>query len=95
LPFNSNGTFCHFHTDGPTRKKFTTWPCLIFRPASKRIEPTNFDVVKKLHGLLNQADIVIGHNSDKFDLKKVAARCIYHGLKPISPVKTIDNLEDR
>jgi hypothetical protein len=64
-----------------------------FRARFKKDRTNDFDVVKKLHSLLDQADIVIGHNSDKFDLKKVAARCIFHGLKPLSPIKTIDTLK--
>lgn len=50
-------------------------------------------LIKKLHELLDQADIVVAHNGDRFDLKKTNARFIYHGLKPPSPYKTIDTLK--
>jgi len=36
---------------------------------------------------------VIGHNGDKFDVKKTNARFIAHGMNPPSPYKTIDTLK--
>lgn len=48
------------------------------------------ELVKKLHELFNEADIIIAHNGDEFDIKKSNARFIYHGLTPPSPFKTID-----
>jgi hypothetical protein len=42
--------------------------------------------------LLDEADIIIGHNVDKFDLRRVNARFILNGLIPPSPYKTIDTL---
>lgn len=43
--------------------------------------------------LLDQADTVIGHNSDRFDLKKLATRFVTHGLQPPTPYKTVDTLK--
>lgn len=57
-------------------------------------EPNNDrELVKKLWEVLDSADLVIGHNSDSFDLKKAAARFIYHGLPPPSPYKSVDTLK--
>ena len=42
---------------------------------------------------INEADIVIGHNIDGFDIPKIKARMIGHGLKPFKTVKTIDTLK--
>lgn len=57
-------------------------------------DPENdFHVVKKLWELLNEADIVIAHNGDKFDMRKANARFIKHGLGPVSPVKSVDTLK--
>jgi uncharacterized protein YprB with RNaseH-like and TPR domain len=39
------------------------------------------------------ADIIIGHNADKFDIRKSNTRFVFHGLKPPSPYKTIDTLK--
>lgn len=47
----------------------------------------------ELATLFDQADIVIAHNGDKFDLPIVRARCVLHGVKPWSPVKQIDTLK--
>lgn len=42
---------------------------------------------------INEADVVIGHNIDGFDIPKIKARMIKHGLKPFKTVKTIDTLK--
>jgi hypothetical protein len=46
-----------------------------------------------LHKLLDSADIVVAHNGDAFDVKKINARLIINGYKPPSPYKTIDTLK--
>lgn len=43
--------------------------------------------------LLDEADIVIAQNGDRFDLRKINARFLYHGLTPPSPYKTVDTLK--
>lgn len=50
----------------------------------------DYHVIKELHKLFSEADVVMGHNSDQFDNKKVQARMIQHGLLPPTPYKTID-----
>lgn len=45
---------------------------------------------KKIVSRLNEADILIAHNGDSFDVKKLNARLAFHDLDPISPVTTID-----
>ncbi len=56
---------------------------------------TNCDkaLTTELAGLLAEADIIIGHNSDKFDTKKVNTRMIIHGLPPIPQAKSVDTLK--
>jgi len=57
--------------------------------------PTNdLEVVKIVHSVLMGADILIGHNSDAFDLKKFNARAIFHGLPPIPQKQQIDTLKE-
>lgn len=46
--------------------------------------------MRHIHKLLDEADIVIGHNSDQFDIKKMNARMIVHNLPPPSPFRSID-----
>lgn len=53
----------------------------------------DYNVVLTLHELLEQADIVVAHNGDKFDLRKANARFVYHGLTPPEPYKTVDTLK--
>lgn len=47
-------------------------------------------VVKSLWKLLDEADIVIAHNGDKFDVPNMNTRFVYHSLPPTSPYQTID-----
>jgi uncharacterized protein YprB with RNaseH-like and TPR domain len=42
--------------------------------------------------LFDQADFVIGHNGDKFDIKKVQARMLLLGMDPPSPFQSVDTL---
>ncbi|NBU33837.1 hypothetical protein EBZ38_03330 [bacterium] len=50
-------------------------------------------LAKKLRDLFDQADIVIAHNGDSFDIKKARARFVFHGLKPPSQFATVDTLK--
>lgn len=47
-------------------------------------------VLKGIHKLLDEADIVVGHNSDSFDVKKLNARFILNGMEPPSSYKRLD-----
>jgi len=42
---------------------------------------------------LDEADIVIAHNGDRFDLRKLNARFIDNDIKPPSPFRSIDTLK--
>lgn len=53
------------------------------------------DDKKMLEGiwkLMDEADIIVGQNSKKFDVKKLNARFILNGMKPPSGYKQIDTL---
>lgn len=50
-------------------------------------------VVKSLWKLLDEADIVIAHNGDQFDIKKSNARFIYHDLPLPNSFRQIDTLK--
>jgi len=47
-------------------------------------------IVSRLCELLHEADVVVAHNGDEFDLKQIRARAVVHGIKPPAPVKTVD-----
>ena len=53
----------------------------------------DFEVTKATWNLFDQADIVIAHNGDKFDNRKMNARFLAHGLGPPSPYQTVDTLK--
>tara|TARA_R110002074_G_scaffold402324_1_gene607018 strand:+ start:51492 stop:52247 length:756 start_codon:yes stop_codon:yes gene_type:complete len=48
------------------------------------------ELVKKLWALMDEADVVVAHNGDKFDIKVMNARFAVNGLTPPSPYKTVD-----
>jgi len=58
-----------------------------------RAEETDMNVALKLKELLNKADWVVGHNGDRFDIKKTNARLLIHGISPPNAYKTLDTLK--
>lgn len=59
----------------------------------KKDKQNDYEVVKALWYLLDEADVVIAHNGDRFDIKKINARFIYHGFNPPTDYKSIDTLK--
>jgi hypothetical protein len=47
-------------------------------------------LMQGLWNLLDEADVVVGQNHKKFDLKKINARLIEHGFGPYSPIRPVD-----
>lgn len=43
--------------------------------------------------VFNEADVIIGHNIDKFDNRKLRAKFVEHGLAPPRTYRTIDTLK--
>lgn len=54
------------------------------------VEENDFDVVLATWQLLDKADVVVGHNVKRFDIKIMNARFAYYGLPEPSPYKVID-----
>ena len=50
------------------------------------------DFVKKLWDILDQADIAIAHNANRFDNKMANRFFVKEGLPPVSPYKSVDTL---
>ena len=48
---------------------------------------------EKLWKLIDEADVVVTQNGDKFDIKKINSRFVIHGLKPPSSFKSIDTVK--
>lgn len=45
-------------------------------------------ILKQLRDLMEEAHIIVGHNIDKFDIKRINTRIEFHGLDPL--IKDID-----
>lgn len=50
-------------------------------------------IVKSLAKLIREADVVVAHNGDRFDLPNVNKRLMLLGLEPLGPTQTIDTLK--
>ncbi len=61
-------------------------------PSYRRNPDTNRGLVKKIHALYEEADIIVGHNIDGFDDKMSNTDIVKSGLLPPPPHKTIDTL---
>lgn len=48
------------------------------------------DLIKDVWKVLDEADVIIGHHSDSFDLKKLNARFVINGLNAPSFYETVD-----
>lgn len=73
-------------------KKINTY-CLPDYPRYNNHKHCDADIVADLFKVLDAAEVVIAHNGDAFDIKKINARLAVHGHKPPSPFKTIDTLK--
>ncbi len=56
----------------------------------KKDKINDIELVKELWNLFNEADIIVAHNGNAFDIKKANARFIKHKLPPPEPYKMID-----
>jgi hypothetical protein len=59
----------------------------------KGYKPGSYDdtkLVADLWNLVDEADIIVAHNGDQFDVKVIQARFIFHRLSPPRPFKTVD-----
>ena len=51
------------------------------------------ELVKEFVKVLDEADEIIGHNIDKYDMKFVASRALKHGIPMLAKYKTTDTLK--
>jgi len=47
-------------------------------------------LAERIKLLFDAADVLVAHNGDRFDQRKVNARLLWHDLGPASPYKTVD-----
>lgn len=59
-------------------------------------DPANDVVVlAKIREVMQEADVIIGHNFKKFDYRKINARLIEHGMEPLpSGIQILDTLSE-
>lgn len=49
--------------------------------------------LKEFVKILDEADEIVGHNMDRFDMAWVRTRCLYHGFEMIPKYLTVDTLK--
>ena len=74
--------------------------CICYKwEGHKRVHHLEWDkgcdkvLVEKFLKVASEADEMVAHNGDRFDLKWFNGRVIYHGFDPLPETKTIDTLK--
>lgn len=62
-------------------------------PNYKKDNQDDKALLQDLWDLLDEADVVVGHNSIKFDCRKINARFLRNKMSPPSPYRSIDTLK--
>lgn len=50
-------------------------------------------IIRSLWALINEADIVVSHNGNKFDIPRINSRFIINGLAPTKPYFSVDTCQ--
>jgi hypothetical protein len=58
----------------------------------KKKPQDDFCLVAELWRLFDEADVIVAHNGNSFDIRMSNAAFIRHGMKPPEPYKTVDTL---
>lgn len=61
--------------------------------ANQKNKRDDSKILKGIHRLMDQADIILGQNSSRFDVKKLNSRFILNGMKPPSSYRQLDTLK--
>lgn len=89
IEFKNNWYILSFSAKWLGESKVTTKGLCDYKGYKKGSEDDSL-LVKDLWNLFDKADIIVAHNGDQFDIKKVNTRFLQHGMKPPSIYKTID-----
>jgi len=60
----------------------------------KKNKEDDSELLEDLRDLMDEADILIAHNGDRFDIRKTRARFLMQAVDPPSPCKSIDTLKE-
>lgn len=74
-------------------KKLTHAHALPDYPLYKKDRENDRELAWELWKVLEEADIVVAHNGDNFDIKIANALFVGHGFVPPSPFRTVDTLK--
>lgn len=74
-------------------KKVHSFALPDFKEDYKKDKEDDRTLALQLWELFDEADIIIGHNGDKFDIRKANARFLTHSFDVPAPYKTIDTLK--
>lgn len=95
--FDQNVSLNMVHTDWSVLSFAAKWlnESKVFYKDQRKIKNIHNDkkLLEEVWKLLDEADIVIGQNSKAFDIKKLNARFIQHGMQPPSSFRQIDTLK--
>lgn len=70
------------------------YDALWFHTKSGKFSPkAEKKMVKAVWKMLDEADIVVAHNGDRFDVAKMNAKFFEYGMTPPSPYRTVDTLK--
>lgn len=92
IDFRSDWYILSFAYKWLDNKKITTRALPDF-PLYGKDRENDRELLVELWKVFDEADVIVGHNSDKFDIRKAYARFLVHGLAPPSPYKTVDTLK--
>jgi len=62
-------------------------------PTYKKDKQDDSALAKELWRVFDEADVLVAHNGDRFDVRKGNARFVVHGLQPPRPYRTVDTLK--
>jgi len=55
---------------------------------------SDLKIAESIHDLMEQADIIVAHNGDDFDVKKINTSFIKNRIPPVKPFMTIDTKKE-
>lgn len=61
--------------------------------SDEALNEDDFRIMGSLYYLLEEAEVIIAHNGDNFDIPNINARLLVNGYPPPSPYRTIDTLK--
>lgn len=92
IEFDKNWHLLTFAVKWFHESKVKTYALCDF-PGYKKNREDDKKLARKLWEYMNEADIIIAHNGDAFDIPKANTRFVANGFNPPAPFKSIDTLK--